>query len=107
MKEETLAARYALAAKIVRLVDDVRDELGNREPRYGARAIGSAPPRNWNATVVNALPEGGFIELFWADVYRVPVGRRVTIGHSDLVDRFVDEHRFLITEWELLGQVGE
>jgi hypothetical protein len=107
MKE---AAALVMAEEIVRLVQDLEHEFKDEIRRsrdhlksgWSYRQVGY---RNWNDTVVNALPTRSFTEALWADVFGVYIGRAPVMG-SRLVDAFVEKWRVEIAEWELVGNVG-
>lgn len=104
------AEALALAAEIVRMVEDLEKEFRDEVHRSrGQKKSGwyfrDVAYRNWNDTVVNALPTRSFTEALWADVFGVSIGR-APMCHSARVDAFIEKHREVIAEWELLGSVG-
>jgi len=108
MKE---AAALAMAGEIVRLVQDLEHEFKDeirrsRDHRKSGWNFRPVSYRNWNDTVVNALPTRSFTEALWADVFGVYIGRAPVMG-SRLVDAFVEKWRVEIAEWELIGNVGD
>jgi hypothetical protein len=100
-----------LASEIVSLVNDLEKEF--EEEIYVSREKYKSGPyfrvvayRNWNDTVVNALPTRSFTEALMADVFGVPIGRAPMVS-SSRVDAFVEKWRVEIAEWELIGNVGD
>jgi hypothetical protein len=105
------AKALEMAGEIVALVNDLEKEFerqiqGSRGEIKSGWYMRHENYRNWNDTVVNALPTRSFTEALWADVFGVSIGRAPMMS-SNRVDAFVDRWREVIAEWELIGNVGE